>query len=220
MSDTLSRAEVDALLAANNGSLSLAAFVKAMSAKRDDYDLRAIAYAREAFASEGELEIDENALTSRADDDDGCYVMAWRWASAFDGDWALAPAPAVESRRYFVQWEVEMDATSPQEAAESALKQMRDPASTATAFTVTESVSGEQGDLVVDSAAGKTTTIPAPKSREVQLGELGGTMLSMLRDLNHGFPEGELASTYENVKERARALGLPVDEIDPPEDPE
>lgn len=63
---------------------------------------------------------------------------------------APEPAPARESRRYFVRWEVEMDAESPQAAAEDALKQMRDPASTATAFTVIDSMSGERRALVVD----------------------------------------------------------------------
>jgi hypothetical protein len=67
-----------------NGELTLSAVVEAMSAKRDDYDRRAIAYAEQNTAIAGEVEVDSNALTSRGDDENGCYVMAWIWVGAED----------------------------------------------------------------------------------------------------------------------------------------
>ncbi len=91
---TLTRAETLALLDAN-GDLTLAAVVEAMSAKRDDYDRRAIAYAEQNIAIAGEVEVDSNALTSRDDDENGCYVMAWIWVGAEDiGDGTAEPAAA------------------------------------------------------------------------------------------------------------------------------
>lgn len=78
---TLSRAETLALLEAK-GELTLAAVVEAMAAKRDNYDRRAIAYAEQNIAIAGEVEVDTNALTSRSDDEEGCYVMAWIWVDA------------------------------------------------------------------------------------------------------------------------------------------
>ena len=40
--------------------------------------------------------------------------------------------------RYFVTWEIKVDADNPREAAEEALKIQRDPQSSATVFRVTD----------------------------------------------------------------------------------
>jgi len=86
--NSLTRREVDALIEENGGELSLSAVVAAMAAKRDEYDLAAVDIADREHGCEGELEIDDNALTSRDDDDEGCYVMAWVWVPKPDGDGA------------------------------------------------------------------------------------------------------------------------------------
>jgi hypothetical protein len=43
---------------------------------------------------------------------------------------------AQASRRYFITWEIELDAFSPEEAAKKALEIQRDPQSIATVFDV------------------------------------------------------------------------------------
>lgn len=56
--------------------------------------------------------------------------------------------------RYFIGWEIELDASSPEEAAREALVIMRDPNSTATVFDITDTESGVK--VVVDAAAQET----------------------------------------------------------------
>lgn len=47
-----------------------------------------------------------------------------------------------------------------------------------------------------------------------KLADLLMVALSMLRDLNHDWPWKELACSYEDVVARAKALGLPVEELE------
>lgn len=47
-----------------------------------------------------------------------------------------------------------------------------------------------------------------------KLADLLMVTLSMLRDLNHDWPWKELACSYEDVVARAKALGLPVEELE------
>lgn len=53
--------------------------VDRLSQNRDEYDLAAVEAAQERYQEDGAIEIDDNALTSRGDDADGCYVLAWVW---------------------------------------------------------------------------------------------------------------------------------------------
>lgn len=46
--------------------------------KADAYDKSAVAAAFEKYHRDGEIEID-GGVTSRGDDELGCYVMAWVW---------------------------------------------------------------------------------------------------------------------------------------------
>lgn len=73
----LTREEVLELLG-DNPYLSFSTFLKALSQKKDAYDHAAVAAAKCASFPD-EFEVDDNAVTSRSDDDDGCYVMAWTW---------------------------------------------------------------------------------------------------------------------------------------------
>lgn len=50
-------------------------------------------------------------------------------------------------RHYRVYWSIDIDAESPKEAAEEALKIQRDPDSIATWFRVTNQATGEQVEL-------------------------------------------------------------------------
>lgn len=79
--NTLTRAEVEALFGYDD-TLPFSRIVAAMAAKRDAYDLRAVEVARSSLSVEGEVEIDDTALTSRREDDYGCYVMAWLWVAS------------------------------------------------------------------------------------------------------------------------------------------
>lgn len=53
----------------------------------------------------------------------------------------------MEEKAYLVRWEIDIDATSPEDAAEKALKIMRDKESVATVFSVIELA--EAGDWKV-----------------------------------------------------------------------
>ncbi|TAN03084.1 MAG: hypothetical protein EPN36_13880 [Rhodanobacteraceae bacterium] len=69
------------------GGVTLSDFVAALARKRDEYDLAAVkAAAEECVNMEGDLEIDDNALTSRSEDAEGCYVMAWKWVGGDEMD--------------------------------------------------------------------------------------------------------------------------------------
>lgn len=81
--NTLTRAEVMAIFERTGDTLSFSDVVQALASKRDTYDLTAVQAAQEG-SREGDLEVDENALTSRSDDSEGCYVMAWTWVPAPD----------------------------------------------------------------------------------------------------------------------------------------
>lgn len=81
--NTLTRAEVMAIFERTGDTLTFSDVTQALAAKRDAYDLAAVQAAQEA-SREGDLEVDENALTSRSDDSEGCYVMAWTWVPAPD----------------------------------------------------------------------------------------------------------------------------------------
>lgn len=58
--------------------LTFGTCVSVFAEHRDETDL-AFVTAAQLQAVEGELEVDDNAMTSRADDEEGCYVMAWVW---------------------------------------------------------------------------------------------------------------------------------------------
>lgn len=79
--NVLTRAEVMAIFDRTGDTLSFSDVTQALAARRDAYDLAAVQAAQKG-SSEGDLEVDENALTSRANDDEGCYVMAWAWVPA------------------------------------------------------------------------------------------------------------------------------------------
>lgn len=49
--------------------------------ERDEVDLAFVAAAQDK-AREGEIEVDDTAMTSRGDDEEGCYVQAWMWVPA------------------------------------------------------------------------------------------------------------------------------------------
>lgn len=58
--------------------LTFAECVTAFAERRDAIDLAFVAAAQEQTV-EGELEVDDSAMTYREDDESGCYVMAWVW---------------------------------------------------------------------------------------------------------------------------------------------
>ena len=60
------------------------ASIAAMAAEADDYDRAAIAAARERATDE--LEVDDVTITSRGDDSEGCFVLAWMWVPRHDMD--------------------------------------------------------------------------------------------------------------------------------------
>lgn len=61
--------------------LTFSECITAFASLRDETDLAFVSAAQDQ-AEEGELEVDDTAITSRADDDEGCYVMAWVWVPA------------------------------------------------------------------------------------------------------------------------------------------
>lgn len=54
----------------------------------------------------------------------------------------------IVARTYLVTWEIDIEADSPREAAEKALRIQRDPESIATVFAVTESGHEDGGSFV------------------------------------------------------------------------
>jgi hypothetical protein len=54
--------------------------LNAFSERNDEFDEAAIQAAHD-HAREGEKEVDGNAITSRGDDEEGCYVLAWTWVN-------------------------------------------------------------------------------------------------------------------------------------------
>lgn len=80
--DSLTPVEVFDILR-REGGVTLGAVINALSKKRDAYDLAAVKVAAEECVSmEVDLEVDDNALTSRSEDEEGCYVMAWKWVAS------------------------------------------------------------------------------------------------------------------------------------------
>jgi hypothetical protein len=78
------------------------------------------------------------------------------------------------------------------------------------------------GVPAMDAAAETAVAVSDARSQEARhdrdiaaLQVLLMDALTMLRDLKHDYPWRELATTYEDVMARAKALGLPVDEIEP-----
>lgn len=58
--------------------------ILAIKAQNNDaYDQQAIEFAQ-SLSRPGELEVDEITITSRGNDSDGCYVLAWVWVDHAD----------------------------------------------------------------------------------------------------------------------------------------
>lgn len=72
---------VQALEKLIESGLSFGDAMNTFAAKRDAIDLAFVKEAKKQ-ASEGSLEVDENAATSRSDDTSGAYVQAWIWVRA------------------------------------------------------------------------------------------------------------------------------------------
>lgn len=72
------------------------ALVGYFAQRNDDYDKAAIAQARESLHSDGSFEFDDATITSRGEDESGCYVLAWAWVDATDTMTASA-ASALEA---------------------------------------------------------------------------------------------------------------------------
>lgn len=63
-------------------NVDLYAFLQAKQGGYDAYDRAAIAAAQEA--ADDECEVDDVTITSRGDDEQGCFVLAWVWVSRDD----------------------------------------------------------------------------------------------------------------------------------------
>lgn len=73
------RAELDQLI---DAGLEFSTALNAFAARRDGVDLAFVQKARKDLVVEGAIEVDENAITSRGDDEEGTYCLAWVWVRA------------------------------------------------------------------------------------------------------------------------------------------
>ena len=67
-------------------TISFSDIIGIFSKRRDEIDLAFVKEARRQVSCEGLVEVDDNAMTSRDDDESGSYVAAWVWIATSDSD--------------------------------------------------------------------------------------------------------------------------------------
>jgi hypothetical protein len=108
-------------------------------------------------------------------------------------------------KSYIVKWVIDIDATSPEDAAEQALEIMRDEASIATVFSVDDGESTIVTDITVTDDGYDHRRVSSKDNREsaVQIDLYGGLWIKLSSSYGTGVINSNLHDADESEAEKA-----------------